>query len=338
MKYNANQQRYVSPLQERKFREPLKKIDFNDVKPKAPIYDGELASVYKATLHEKEIAAKYMKLDESNPPREVTVHENLLYHTHILTPIGVAYNSCPFYNSYICMPLAEYSLYDYLHEGNNQLLFDESTKWALQIAEGMQHLHEHHIVHRDLKSRNVLVFPEGVIKLCDFGCARSLENPAHQSKVTGTHRWAAPEIHMSAHAVINKACDVFSYGMVLYELFMHQIPFDHIESDQEVTSLILKEKRPRISPVLPPYLQHLLQACWEHDSQHRPAFKMIVSGLKTRKFAHEMKTQQIPEPPHAPKEKPSLEPPDEGAQVHLVGYFQIPIEHLNIQGQFPNYQ
>lgn len=293
-------------------------------------------------LDGKEIAAKYMKLKESNPPREITVHEYLLPHDNILTPLGVAYHRSPFESSYLCMELAECSLCEYLHESKNEPSFEQSTKWALQIANGMQHLHKHHIIHRDLKSRNILVFATGDIKLCDFGCAKYLEETAHQTAVTGTLRWAAPEIHMRADANINKACDVFSYGMVLYELFMHQIPFHHIEVGNQVTQLLLEGKRPRISPKLPLYLQNLLQACWEHDPHHRPTFEEIVCALEDESFTHEIKTPQIPEPPHVPDEEPSMEPPDEEYDTDLpywVGYFKLPIKGVKPQAQFhPNYQ
>ena len=138
-----------------------------------------------------------MRLDKSNPPREITIHECLPPHVHILTPLGVAYNPDPFQLSYLCMELARQSLYHCLHKETTKPSFEESIKWALQIAQGMQHLHTYGVVHRDLKSPNVLLFSTGGIKLCDFGCSRVLKTTAEQTHTMGTIRWTAGALQIS---------------------------------------------------------------------------------------------------------------------------------------------
>lgn len=287
---------YLFPLQEIQVSEPIKEISFKRIQLQDELGCGTFI-VYRAKLHEKQIAVKAMRMKKSNPPREVTIHQNLLPHKNILSPLGVAYNPDPFQFSYICMELAECSLFQRLHDSKTKPTVEQSTEWSLQIAHGMQHLHHYNIIHRDLKSHNVLVCTTGNVKLCDFGCAKWLEHTAPQSQVMGTHRWIAPEIHENAEAKINKACDVFSYGMVLYELFEHQIPFHHIGDSVKVITLIRQHKRPRIPPSVPQHLKHLMQACWEYDSHHRPEFQAIVRAQETKVFTHEVKTPQIPEPP-----------------------------------------
>ena len=69
-------------------------------------------------------------------------------------------------------------------------------------------------------------------KLCDFGTARSLDHTTSQSTVTGTYRWMAPEIVESPDALINNKCDIYSYGMVLYELVTLKLPFHDAPTDQ----------------------------------------------------------------------------------------------------------
>ena len=291
----------ISPLQEdiSKRREslPIKEIPFDQVKLEHVLGHGTFGFVYHAKLDEKEIAVKTMKLEKPKQPREITIHELLPPHINILTPLGVAYNPAFGQLSYLCMELATKSLYQRLHQEATKPSHEESTKWALQIARGMQHLHTYDVVHRDLKSHNVLLFAEENIKLCDFGCARFLKGTDQQTQVTGTVRWIAPEIQESAKAQINKACDVFSYGMILYELFDHQIPFYHVEDGPKVTKLIQNNKRPRIPSSLPSYFKHLMQGCWEHNSRDRPEFQAIVRAQENKVFTHQIKTAQFPEPP-----------------------------------------
>lgn len=291
----------MSPFQV-KAKQEIREIDFEEVKVINEIGRGNFY-VYRAKYGEAMIAVKAMKLDKAKVKelREIQIHANLPPHEYVLSPIGVAFNPDRFQLSYICMELATQSLYQFMHESKIEPSFRQSTKWALQIASGMQHLHEHNVIHRDLKSPNILLFATGDIKLCDFGCAKPLEETAKQTQVTGTHRWVAPEIHKCAEAEINKACDVFSYGMVLYELYIHQVPFYHIKEGPQVTSLVQDNKRPHLPSSLPHYLQHLMQACWEHNFYDRPKFPAIVRAQETKEFTHEIKTPQYPEPLHAPK-------------------------------------
>lgn len=228
--------------------------------------------------------------------REVAIHDCLTPHDHILAPFAVAVNPQVGQPSYICMELAEKSLFDCLYNSKqaNEKQEVPSAKWALQIALGMKHLHDGCVIHRDLKSANVLVFVTGDVKLCDFGCAKSLKVSAKRSKDTGTHRWNPPEMYQSEK--INKGCDVFSYGMVVYELFAHHVPFHHVQEDSKIKSLLKEYKRPRIPSSAPQYFQHLMQACWEQYSHDRPDFQAIVCALKDREFNHKIQTDQIPEP------------------------------------------
>jgi len=87
-------------------------------------------------LDDEVIAVKVMRLDESKPPREVTVHEDVPLHENIPTPLWAAYNSDRHMNSYmyICMELANESLFQFLHSSKIKPSFEQSIKWALQVA------------------------------------------------------------------------------------------------------------------------------------------------------------------------------------------------------------
>ena len=214
-------------------------------------------------------------------PQEIKVWESLPPHRNITTLIGTALVD---FTIYIVTELAvNGSLFDYLHNEKKTPSVDRSLAWASDVARGMKHLHDHDVIHRDLKSPNVLLSSEWVAKLCDFGCARELTHTVTTDQA-GTYRWMPPEIMKKATARINKKCDLFSYGMVLFELFAHKVPYSDLENEVDVLKGVTEGKHPPIPPSLPPYLHDLLRSCWEEDPHLRPTFddfvnKIVLSNL-----------------------------------------------------------
>ena len=172
------------------------------------------------------------------------------------------------------------SLFDYLHIEKKKPSVDQSLAWASDVAHGMKHLHDQNIIHRDLKSANVLLMSGWVAKLCDFGTARELTHTT-TTEHAGTYRWMSPEIMRSATGRINKKCDLFSYGMILFELFAHEIPYADLRDNIDVLLSVRDGKRPPIPPTLPLYLHDLIQKCWEEDPYLRPTFDDFVNEMKT---------------------------------------------------------
>lgn len=175
------------------------------------------------------------------------------------------------------------SLYDYLHtKGLGPPPLEQSIEWALQVARGMEYLHDCDIIHRDLKSPNILLSGKDM-KICDFGTARFLQHTTKQSGVRGTYRWMAPEVMKCQEARINHKCDVYSYAMVSYELFIHKVPFYEIDEeplDIRVGQAVLDDKRPEIVGDLPPYIHDLIEVCWRMNPDVRPTFSRIIAAYK----------------------------------------------------------
>ena len=90
-----------------------------------------------------------------------------------------------------------------------------------------------------LTSGNVLLAGDNLVvaKLCDFGSTRELDHPTAQMAMTGNYRWMAPEVIQDDNAQINQKCDVFSYGMVLFELVTQELPFEGMSDKQAMMEL-----------------------------------------------------------------------------------------------------
>ena len=127
--------------------------------------------------------------------------------------------------------LAGGSLRKYLHQQEpHSLPLNIVLKFALDIAHGMQYLHSQGILHRDLKSENLLLGEDMHVKVADFGIS-CLESQCGSAKgFTGTYRWMAPEMIKEKHHT--KKVDVYSFGIVLWELLTALTPFDNMTPEQ----------------------------------------------------------------------------------------------------------
>ncbi|EFA81288.1 LISK family protein kinase [Heterostelium album PN500] len=147
---------------------------------------------------------------------------------------------------------------------------------AKDIASSMVYLHNNNVVHRDLKSTNLLVAENWVIKVCDFGLARKVDLSAKsQMTICGTDDWMAPEVLLGES--YDKSCDVFSFGIVLIELVTRlrltpRIRNENLGIDQPYVKSRAKEGCPN-------EILELIFMCCREKPQLRPTFEKIEQAL-----------------------------------------------------------
>lgn len=170
----------------------------------------------------------------------------------------------------------------------SQLDLHVAVSFALDIANAMECLHINGIIHRDLKPDNLLLAAnQKSVKLVDFGLAREESLTEMMTAETGTYRWMAPELYSTVTLRLgdkkhyNNKVDVYSFGIVLWELVTNRMPFEGMSNLQAAYAAAFKNVRPTIPDGLPEELVFLLQSCWAEDPNMRPTFSQVVQILTT---------------------------------------------------------
>ncbi len=254
-------------------------ISVGDLDIREKIGEGVSGQVHKGTWlsKSKPVAIKIMI---GNPLTEREVDTiSKLHHINIVEFYGVAHLQ---HSLYIVTELADKgSLYHFMKREDNRgdPYLSRNLYWAREIADGVRYLHDRDYVHRDLKSGNILLKDCGAnywtAKICDLGLAREKGSAVTvQTRSTGTVQWMPPEA-LGSQNPISMAWDVYSYGIVLWELLTHKIPFEDVPDIQLPNKIVNDGLRPEI-PDCHPRLASLMTNCWKKDRTERPRIQDIV--------------------------------------------------------------
>ncbi|XP_023661595.1 mitogen-activated protein kinase kinase kinase 20 isoform X3 [Paramormyrops kingsleyae] len=251
-------------------------IRFNDIIFYENCGGGSFGSVYRARWmsQDREVAVKkLLKVDN-----EVEIL-SVLSHRNIIQFYG-AIQEAPNY-AIVTEYASRGSLYEYLSSiESEQMDIRQIMTWAMEIAKGMHYLHSEapiKVIHRDLKSRNVVMTADKVLKICDFGASKFHSHTTHMSLV-GTFPWMAPEVIQSLP--VSETCDAYSYGVVLWEMLTREVPFKGLEGLQVAWLVVEKNERLTIPSSCPASFADLMRKCWLTEPKERPVFKHILSTLE----------------------------------------------------------
>ena len=203
------------------------------------------------------------------------------------------------------------SLRDVLADASLELPWSVRLRMLQDAANGMAYLHSADVVHRDLKTDNLLVDDNFKVKVADFGMfrhwARPSDGPMELTGHIGTPRFMAPEL-MHARGwpwgrsyAYDERVDVYSFGMVMYEAAERCRPWDRelpsSASADTIGTLLRKHRRPALSDdvaaTLPKGYVKLMQACWSHSAAQRPGFVEISKALQALAIKAEKRPSHV---------------------------------------------
>ncbi|KAH1248770.1 Serine/threonine-protein kinase STY13 [Glycine max] len=186
--------------------------------------------------------------------------------------------------SNVCCVVVEYlaggNLKQYLIKNRRRkLAFKVVIQLALDLARGLSYLHSQKIVHRDVKTENMLLDKTRTVKIADFGVARvEASNPNDMTGETGTLGYMAPEV-LNGNPY-NRKCDVYSFGICLWEIYCCDMPYPDL-SFSEITSAVVRQNlRPEVPRCCPSSLANVMKKCWDASPDKRPEMDEVVSMLE----------------------------------------------------------
>ncbi|KAL8130362.1 hypothetical protein V2J09_019517 [Rumex salicifolius] len=175
--------------------------------------------------------------------------------------------------------LAEGSLRSYLHKNEEKTLpLKNVVTYALEIARAMEYVHSQGVIHRDLKPENILISGGLHLKIADFGVACDGSDCDPFDDDPGTYRWMAPE--MIKHKCYGRKVDVYSFGIILWELVSGRLPYGDMNPIQAAYAVVNKKVRPPLPEDCPTVMGALIEQCWHSQPEKRPEFSQIVKVLE----------------------------------------------------------
>ncbi|XVF32530.1 hypothetical protein REPUB_Repub17cG0090500 [Reevesia pubescens] len=160
-----------------------------------------------------------------------------------------------------------------------KLAFKVVVQIALDLSRGLSYLHSKKIVHRDVKTENMLLDARRTLKIADFGVARvEAQNPRDMTGETGTLGYMAPEVLDGKP--YNRKCDVYSFGICLWEIYCCDMPYADL-SFAEVSSAVVRQNlRPEIPRCCPSSFASIMRKCWDAQPERRPDMDEVVRLLE----------------------------------------------------------
>eukprot|EP01113_Clastostelium_recurvatum_P006593 TRINITY_DN12994_c0_g1_i1.p1 TRINITY_DN12994_c0_g1~~TRINITY_DN12994_c0_g1_i1.p1 ORF type:complete len:222 (+),score=40.64 TRINITY_DN12994_c0_g1_i1:3-668(+) len=212
---------------------------------------------------------------------------SLMMHPNVILLYGVVTEPQP-------MIVTEFipggSLLSRLMDSSFVMTMSMAREAIMGVANGMAHLHAQGILHRDLAARNILIGDGWTMKVGDFGMSRSILKEGLMMKTnnnSGPLKWMAPE--SIRHQVYSAKSDVFSFGVLMWEILARKQPHHDLRSD-EAGIAVCAGQRLSILPSFPRDLASLMHQCWATNPDDRPDFAAIQAALEHQQHQHRRRT------------------------------------------------
>eukprot|EP01129_Flabellula_baltica_P002994 TRINITY_DN12860_c0_g1_i1.p1 TRINITY_DN12860_c0_g1~~TRINITY_DN12860_c0_g1_i1.p1 ORF type:complete len:1214 (-),score=234.59 TRINITY_DN12860_c0_g1_i1:35-3676(-) len=247
------------------------------------IGQGAFAVVEKTKLYGVSVAVKKWAIgSKQRPPADFDTEIAIftqLRHNNLVQFVGAQGSSGV---AFIVTEFCINSSLDQFLDGNcSRLRPKEIMLMALDAANGMNFLHMHNKIHRDLKSLNLLVTSKMTVKVADFGITTDDSEVRKLTNKAGTLNWMAPEVLNTGKFGYSTKADVFSFGVILWELVERKIPD---RTDEMISKGEIQPMESERWSDFPESYTYLMNTCIRFHPQKRPSFFMIIKSLNKIKM------------------------------------------------------
>jgi len=253
-------------------------VDVADITFKEIIGRGSFGYVYRGIWRYTDVAIK--KLNHINDSMIGELYREAELMTTLRHPNIVTFLACTTKPD-VCL-ITEYiergSLYNIIHNDSIKLEIGHIRRLALDACKGMDYLHGIRIIHRDLKSHNLLVDRTWVVKVADFGLSRAVDDINNKTMTAcGTPCWTAPEIIRNQRYTFK--ADVYSFGICLWEMLSRKDPYPGMPPYQVVLAVAGQNLRPTVDLSWPSAFRSILEFSWDDDPEKRPTFRELIENF-----------------------------------------------------------
>ncbi|XP_023703195.1 mitogen-activated protein kinase kinase kinase 7 isoform X2 [Cryptotermes secundus] len=254
----------------------VEEIDYTEIEKLEVVGKGSFGVVWRGRWRETYVAVKDIDSEAEKKAFAVEVRQlSRVSHPNIVK----LYGACTKNPVCLVMEYAEGgSLYNVLHNTPLPIYTaGHAMSWALQCAKGVAYLHNMKpkaLIHRDLKPPNLLLIMGGkVLKICDFGTA--CDKKTYMTNNKGSAAWMAPEVFEGSN--YTEKCDVFSWGIILWEVLSRRKPFDDIGGSAfRIMWAVHTGERPPLISGCPKPIEQLMTSCWDKNPASRPSMDEVV--------------------------------------------------------------
>ncbi|CAG4956757.1 unnamed protein product [Parnassius apollo] len=262
-----------SPVVQQTF---VEEIDYSEIQELSVVGKGAFGVVWKGLWRNTYVAVKHINSEAEKREFAIEVRQlSRVSHPNIVRLYGACTKG-----AHVCLVM-EYaeggSLYNVLHNRPKpKYTAAHAMSWALQCAEGVAYLHAMKpkpLIHRDLKPPNLLLVGGGQrLKICDFGTAA--DKATYMTNNKGSAAWMAPEVFEGSS--YTEKCDVFSWGIILWEVLSRRKPFEEGGSAFRIMWAVHTGQRPNLIEGCPEPIEQLMTQCWHKVPAERPSMAKVV--------------------------------------------------------------
>lgn len=276
------------------------KIDYEEIeREERKLAEGAYGLLYRGKWRGETVAVKVLRTDEVVLSERVAIFQEFRKEVSIMAelkhPNLVELKGYCFAENVVAMVMEFMEcgdLYSLIQDKGRNYPTATSLKLSYDIAMGLHFLHNltPPVVHRDLKPPNVLLsgvkgdnYDNAIAKVCDFGLSTRQYLHTLKERAVETPMWVAPEI--LAGGQYSRASDVYSYGIIVYEIFVRKTPFEELDFRflNQLEEQIIAGARPDLSTLRQslPEVARLIEDCWQPEPEKRPTFSDVVERLMT---------------------------------------------------------